>query len=123
MQTSGNLCGGCIGIDVVDFTVFTARDGGNDGNIAVCNHIAENLGIYPLNIPDKADVLALAVLDGTNHIAVQTAKPDSAPAVARQKLYQMLVDLARQHHLHHFDGFFIRVAKPADKAAFFADAF
>lgn len=51
---------------------------------------------------------------------VEARQADGAAALKLNQIHERLVDLARQHHERHADGFLVRHAHAVDERAFLA---
>lgn len=81
MQTSCNLRRRNICIDVVNFSMTAARNGGNYRHISIFFCITDNRRIHFRNLPDKTQIFLGNHFFGADHITIQSTKPNCAPIV------------------------------------------
>src|SRR6476659_10913525 len=138
VQSSGDRSGHEVSVDIVGIALPVGPDRSDDRNIVVALQLKQEAGIDLLDISYETEI-ALGVI--FVEIPFQTFRPrphrqglrqdqpsvlpaetDGAPAVAVDKIRDLHVDFARQHHLNNFHGRFVRDAHAVQKFRFDAEA-
>ena len=114
---------GGVGVDVVGVAVHTGRHGRDHGDVALGRQVLDDLRVHVDDLSNITEILGGRQLFRAEQIAVHAAQSDGAPAVALEQLHQILIDLARENHLHDIHGLLVGIAQTVDKAAFLARLF